>query len=273
MNSKDKKNLVTDAKALNKSPFKVTSTTTSKYPSTGFSKTVTGSTKDAKQAFFASSSSSSSSTSKYKESSQKSFTTTTKITSSSWTTSAAAAAESKNILKSTPISKYPPPENKYNSYSSINKESTQIPTSSIFYSLDKTGQKSFGSDIHANKYVSPYRGQGVHDPYANKSASETAKWSELKTNPALYKRSTATINSIQKPLGSLVLTTAAGAAMLNNEREPQIKTNVTPTPVSRPTNTTVPKTTTPSTGYVYLVFKCDYSIDTGYRVCNHNFLR
>lgn len=78
--------------------------------------------------------------------------------------------------------------------------------------------------MQSSKYVSPYRGQTTQlSPYTTKSSSETAKWAEVKTNPALYKKPIAPINSIQKPLGSLVLTTAAGAAMLKNEREPQIK--------------------------------------------------
>lgn len=233
MNSKDSKYLVTDAKSLNKSA--VQSSNSNKYLSNGVSKTVnsSNSTKDAKTAFFASSSSSTTSTSKYKESNQKSSTTTSKITTSSWTTSASAAAESKSFLKSTtPVSKYPPIENKYNSYSSINRDAPQIPTSSIFYSFDKTIQRPFGSDIQSSKYVSPYRGQTSQlNPYTARSSSETAKWSEVKTNPALYKKPAATVNSIQKPLGSLLLTTAAGAAILKNERDQQIKANnITSTP-------------------------------------------
>lgn len=239
MNSKDNKYLVTDAKSLNKSA--VQSSNSSKYLSNGVSKTVnsSNSTKDARTAFFASSSSSSTtSTSKYKESNQKSSTTTSKLTTSSWTTSASAAAESKSFLKSTtPVSKYPPIENKYNSYSSINKDAPQTPTSSIFYSFDKTIQRPFGSDIQSSKYMSPYRGQTAQlNPYMGKSSSETAKWSDLKTNPALYKKPAATVNSIQKPLGSLLLTTAAGAAILKNERDQQIKANnITSTP-SHPSN-------------------------------------
>lgn len=247
---------MTDAKVLNKSASQVANT--NKYPSSAVSKTVngSGSTKDAKQAFFTSSTS----TSNYKESGQKSYTTTTSkvttsswttsaaaqgenktffksttstskyppVTTSSWTTSAAVAAENKTFLKSTtPTTKYPPVENKYNSYSSINKEASSIPTSSIFYSFDKVGQRPFGGDVLANKYVSPYRGQPTQlNPYTAKSSSETAKWTEVKTNPALYKKPTATINSIQKPLGSLVLTTVAGAAILKNERDPQVKANI-----------------------------------------------
>lgn len=229
MNSKDNKYLVTDAKALNKSSFQ--SSNSNKSPLNGVSKTVNGSssaTKDARQAFFSSSTSTSSSTSKYKESSQKSYTTTTKVTTSSWTTSAAAAAESKNFLKNTSLSsKYPPAENKYNSYSSINKDAShQTPTNSIFYSFDKSGQRPFGSDIQSSKYISPYRGQSAQqNPYTVKSASETAKWSDLKTNPALYKKPTAAINSIQKPLGSLLLTTAA-VGSVSGKTEPQTTSNV-----------------------------------------------
>lgn len=224
MNSKDNKYLVTDAKSLNKSTFQ--SSNSNKLPLNSASRTVnsSNSTKDAKQAFFASSSSTSS-TSKYKESSQKSYTTTSKVTTSSWTTSTAAAAESKSFLKSTtPVSKYPPIENKYNSYSSINKDAPQIPTNSIFYSLDKSIQRPFGSEIQSSKYVSPYRGQiAQQNPHMIKSSSETAKWSELKTNPGLYKKPTATVNSIQKPLGSLLLTTAAAAAI--HKSDPLVKPN------------------------------------------------
>lgn len=228
MNIKDNKYLVSDAKPLNKSTFQ--SSSSNKYPLNSASKTVNSfnSTKDAKQAFFASSTSSSSksSTSKYEESTKKSFVTSSKVSStSSWTTSASAAAESKSFLKSaTPVSKYAPIENKYNSYSSINRDAPQIPTSSIFYSFDKSIQRPFGSDIQPSKYVSPYRGQSTqHNPYDIKSSSETAKWSELKTNPALYKKPTASVNSIQKPLGSLLLTTAAGAAIYKNGIDPQAK--------------------------------------------------
>lgn len=238
MNSKDNKYLVADAKALNKST--VLSSNSNKYPSNSVSKTVNSSnaTKDARQTFFASSSSTST-TSKYKESSQKSFTTTSKVTSS-WTTSATAAAESKTFLKSTPpVSKYPPIENKYNSYSSINKDAPQIPTNSIFYSFDKSIQRPFGSETQSSKYISPYRGQTAqHNPYTVRSSSETAKWLDPKTNPALYKKPTATVNSIQKPLGALLLTTAAGAAIIKSEKDPQVKTNnsITSTP-SHPSST------------------------------------
>lgn len=226
MNTKDNKYLVTDAKALNKSS--VQSTNSNKFLLNGVSKSVnsSNSTKDAKQAFFATSSSTTSS-SKYKESSQKSSVITSKVTTSSWTTSASAAAESKSFLKSTtPVSKYPPIENKYNSYSSINRDAPKTPTNSIFYSFDKTIQRPFGSDIQSSKYVSPYRGQTAQqNPYTARSSSETAKWSDLKTNPALYKVPTVSVNSIQKPLGALLLTTAAGTAILKNEKDPQIQAN------------------------------------------------
>lgn len=237
MYSKDNKYLVTDAKPLNKSAIQ--STNLNKNPLSSVSKTVnsSNSTKDARQSFFASSSSTSS-TSKYKESNQKSFSTTTKVTTSSWTTSATAAAESKSFLKSTtPVSKYPPIENKYNSYSSITKDATRIPTTSIFYSLDKSVQRPFGSDMQS-KYVSPYRGAIQQNPYTVKSSSETAKWSDLKTNPALYKKPAATVNSIQKPLGALLLTTAAAAAI--HKSEPQVKINniITPSPSNSSNNST-----------------------------------
>lgn len=240
MNSKDNKYLVPDAKPLNKSTFQ--SSSSNKYPLSSVSKTVnsSNSTKDAKQAFFASSISTSS-TSKYKESSQKSYTTTSKVTTSSWTSSANAAAESKTFLKSTPpVSKYPPIENKYNSYSSINRDAPQIPTNSIFYTFDKSIQRPFGSETQSSKYISPYRGQTAQpNPYTIRSSSETAKWSDPKTNPALYKKPTATVNSIQKPLGALLLTTAAGAAIHKSEKDSQIKTtnglNSTP---SQPSITT-----------------------------------
>lgn len=236
MNSKDNKYLVTDAKSLNKSTFQ--SSNSNKFPLNSVSKSVNNfsSTKDAKQAFFASSSSTSS-TSKYKESSQKSYTTTAKVTTSSWTTSATAAAETKSFLKSTtPVSKYPPIENKYNSYSSINRDAPQIPTNSIFYSFDKSIQRPFGSEIQPNKYVSPYRGQTAQqNPHTNRSSSETAKWSELKTNPGLYKKPTAAVNSIQKPLGTLLLTTAAAAAIHKTDKDPQVKPNSSI--ISTPTHT------------------------------------
>lgn len=256
MNSKDNKYLVSDAKPLNKSAFQ--SSSLSKYPSNSVSKTVSSSSKDARQAFFASSASSStstskykentqngftssSSTSKYKESTQNGFSSSSKVTTSSWTTSASAAAESKSFLKSIPpVSKYPPIENKYNSYSSINRDVPQTPTNSIFYTFDKSIQRPFGSDIPTNKYISPYRGLTTQqNPYTVKSSSEIAKWSEQKTNPALYKKPTANVNVIQKPLGSLLLTTAAGAAIIKNGVDPQGKITNSKTVPSAPFSTPV----------------------------------
>lgn len=248
MNSKDSKYLVSDAKPLTKSVLQ--SSNSNKYPSNSVSKTVStfNSTKDARQAYFASSASSTSSTSKYKESTQKSstqngFSSSSKVTTSSWTTSATAAAESKSFLKSTsPESKYAP-QIKYNSYSSINRDVPQTPTNSIFYSFDKSIQKPFGSDIQSSKYISPYRGQTQQNPYAVKSSSEIAKWSEQKTNPALYKKPTANVNVIQKPLGSLLLTTAASASISKNGLDPQSNiTNGRTVPSAPPLSTTAAST-------------------------------